>query len=594
MQSALVHAAAAAPAQAQCGRPAPRRPARLGARVACQAVQTAAAPEAATGAVKLPATHLASSAAALQQLKASSVNRYAMEKKSSIIAIGLTVHNAPVELREKLAVPEAEWQRAIEELCSYPHIEEAAVLSTCNRMEIYVVAVSFHRGVREVEDWMSRASGVGLEELRPHLFLLRDRDATGHLLRVSGGLDSLVMGEGQILAQVKQVHKVGQNAPGFGRHLNGLFKQAVTAGKRVRSETSISSGAVSVSSAAAELAQLKLPTHDFNDAKVCIIGAGKMSKLLVKHMHSKGCTRMTVLNRSLPRAEALAEEFPEVQFDIHLMHDLMKCVEESDLIFAASGSEELLVHKEDIENMPAASEKVGGVRRFVDISVPRNIAPQLNELEGKAIVYNVDDLKEVVAANKEERARAAAEAEVLLKEEQLAFEAWRDSLETVPTIKALRGKAETIRASELEKTLNKLGDGLTNKQKKVRAGVGWDRVVPRCITAAAAAGQVRLQFARKLAVATAQPTPPGMIASPLPPPLLAFPTPQVIEELSKGIVNKLLHGPMTALRCDGADADTVAQTLANMEALERMFGLSEDEGLTPAQAQKVKAAAGKR
>ena len=181
---------------------------------------------------------------------------------------------------------------------------------------------------------MSRASGVPLEELRPHLFLLRDRDATGHLLRVSGGLDSLVMGEGQILSQVKQVHKVGQNSPGFGRHLNGLFKQAVTAGKRVRTETSISSGAVSVSSAAAELAQLKLPTHDFADAKVCsgkvgcgssgcmaggtayrgrvlpaadwsfpsraqvcIIGAGKMSRLLVKHLESKGCKRVTVLNR---------------------------------------------------------------------------------------------------------------------------------------------------------------------------------------------------------------------------------------------------------------------------------------------------------
>ena len=125
-------------------------------------------------------------------------------------------------------------------------------------------------GVREVEEWMSRASGVPLDELRPYLFLLRDRDATGHLLRVSGGLDSLVMGEGQILAQVKQVYKVGQNCPGFGRHLNGLFKQAVTAGKRVRAETSISSGAVSVSSAAAELAQLKLPTHNFSDAKVCM------------------------------------------------------------------------------------------------------------------------------------------------------------------------------------------------------------------------------------------------------------------------------------------------------------------------------------
>lgn len=436
-----------------------------------------------------------------------------MEKKSSIIAIGLTIHNAPVELREKLAVPEAEWPRAIEELCSFPHIEEAAVLSTCNRMEIYIVGLSFHRGVREVEEWMSRASGVPLDELRPYLFLLRDRDATGHLLRVSGGLDSLVMGEGQILAQVKQVYKVGQNCTGFGRQLNGLFKQAVTAGKRVRAETSISSGAVSVSSAAAELAQLKLPTHNFNDSKVCIIGAGKMSRLLVKHLASKGCNKVTILNRSMPRAEALAEEFPDVEFNIHLMPDLMHCVEDSNVIFAASGSEELLVNASDIAGMPPASDKVGGVRRFIDISVPRNIAPDINQETSGAIVYNVDDLKEVVAANKEERAKAAAEAEVLLSEEQVAFEAWRDSLETVPTIKALRGKAESIRSAELERTLNKLGDGLTTKQKKV------------------------------------------------------------VEDLSKGIVNKLLHGPMTALRCDGADPSAVTQTLANMEALERMFEL---------------------
>lgn len=163
------------------------------------------------------------------------------------------------------------------------------------------MTVSWHRGVREVEEWMSRASGVPLDELRPYLFLLRDRDAVMHLLRVSGGLDSLVMGEGQILAQVKQVFKVGESTPGFGRHLTGLFKQALTAGKRVRSETSISTGGVSVSSAAAELVQLKLPTHNFNDARITIIGAGKMSTLLVKHLTSKGCKKVTIINRSLPR-----------------------------------------------------------------------------------------------------------------------------------------------------------------------------------------------------------------------------------------------------------------------------------------------------
>lgn len=427
------------------------------------------------------------------------------------------MHGAPVEMREKLAVPEAEWPRAIEELCAYPHLEEAAILSTCNRMEVYVVALSWHRGVREVEEWLSRASGLPLEKIRPYLFVLRDRDATEHLLNVSGGLDSLVMGEGQILAQVRQVYKVGQNCKGFGRHLNGLFKAAITSGKRVRAETSICSGAVSVSSAAVELAQLKLPSRSFDDAQVCVIGAGRMSTLLVKHLASKGCKQVTVLNRSLPRAEALAEEFPEVEFDIRLMVDLMDRVEASDVIFAASGSEEILVHKQDVENMAPASRAVGGKRRFLDISVPRNIGNDINELDG-AVVYNVDDLKEVVAANKEERAKAAAEGDLIIKEEQRSFEAWRDSLETVPAIKALRGMAESIRMHELEKAMKKMGgDALTKKEKKV------------------------------------------------------------LEDMSRGIINKLLHGPMTALRCDGTDPKAVGETLANMEALERMFNLSSVE-----------------
>jgi glutamyl-tRNA reductase len=166
--------------------------------------------------------------------------------------------------------------------------------------------------------------------------------------------------------QVKQVYKVGQNCPGFGRSLNGLFKQAITAGKRVRAETSISTGSVSVSSAAVELAQLKLPSRSWDGVRVCIIGAGKMSTLLVKHLLSKGCKEVTVLNRSMPRAEALAQEFPDMKFNIHLMPDLMKCVEGSDVIFAASGSEELLIKKEDVEKMGQAGEKVGPCASWVD------------------------------------------------------------------------------------------------------------------------------------------------------------------------------------------------------------------------------------
>eukprot|EP00210_Caulerpa_lentillifera_P002713 g2593.t1 len=466
---------------------------------------------------RLPDTHLTSSIKALEVLQGNEqINRYLTEKRNSLVAMGITVQNCPVAIREKLAIPEAEWPRAIDELTTYPHLEEAAVLSTCNRMEVYVMALSWHRGVKEIEDWLCRASGVPIEELRPHLFLLKDRDATAHLFSVAGGLESMVLGEGQILSQIKQVYKVGQNCNGFGRHLNGLLKQAITAGKRVRNETSICSGAVSISSAAAELAQLKLPTHDFTDANICIIGAGRMSILLIKHLVSKGCKKISILNRSLARAEALAEQFPEVEFDIHLMKDLLVCVEACDVIFAASSSEEILLNKSQVQQMTRVNERVGGVRRFFDISVPRNISNCINELEANR-VFNVDSLQEVVAANKTERTKAAKEAEELIHQEIQSFEAWRDSLETVPAIKALRGKAEEIRSSELEKALNKCGDGLTKKQLKA------------------------------------------------------------LEDMSRGIVNKLLHGPMTALRCDGADPKAVGQTLANMDALERMFGLSHVE-----------------
>ncbi|CAI5468631.1 unnamed protein product [Closterium sp. Yama58-4] len=457
----------------------------------------------------------ASSAAALEQLRVANTNRYTSEK-SSIIVVGLSVHTAPVSMREKLAVPEAEWPRAITELCEYPHIEEAGVLSTCNRMEIYVVALSWHRGIREVTEWMSKSSGVPVEELRPHLFLLRQRDATQHLLRVSSGLDSLVLGEGQILAQVKQVFKVGQGAEGFGRNLNGLFKQAIEAGKRVRTETSIASGAVSVSSAAVELAAMKLPEAGLKEARVMIVGAGKMSRLLVKHLLSKGCNTMTVVNRSLGSVEQLQSEFPDATLLYRPLPEMMQAAAEAEVVFTSTASETLLFDQSNVQDLPPAGDLTDGVRHFIDISVPRNVGSCVANVQ-QTRVYNVDDLKEVVAANKEERRKKALEAQAIIEEELQAFDAWRDSLETVPTIKKLRQKIEGIRQAELDRILAKMGEEPTKKQKKL------------------------------------------------------------IEELSKGIVNKILHGPMTHLRSDGSDARTVSETLENMYALERMFDLAAEE-----------------
>jgi len=460
----------------------------------------------------------ADSAKALQNLQSLTPVSENSEKKSSIVALGLSVHACPVELRERLAVQD-DWSKCIEELTAYPHIEEAAILSTCNRMEVYVVALSFHRGVREVEDWMCKrpADGeVDLEYLRKHMFLLKDEDATAHLLRVSAGLDSLVLGEGQILAQVKGVVEKGEGVSGMGRHLNGLFKAAVTAGKRVRTETKIASGAVSVSSAAAELALMKLPSGSYDDAEILIVGAGTMSRLLVKHLQSKNCKKFKLLNRSLPRAEELAADFPDCEITIGLMDELESSVAAADTIFVASSSDEPIINKAMLEKMPEAPEKVGGIRRLFDISVPRNVDSDVNEMT-TARVFNVDDLKEVVEKNKGARAQAAEDAKELLLEEQGSFEAWRDSLETVPTIKRLRQKAEDIRLQALEKTMKQMGDDLTKKQRKA------------------------------------------------------------VEDLSRGIVNKLLNGPMQSLRSDGTDARQVQETLVNMHALERMFELSPQE-----------------
>ncbi|CAL4927613.1 unnamed protein product [Urochloa decumbens] len=466
----------------------------------------------------------AASIAALEQFKISA-DRY-MKEKSSIAVIGLSVHTAPVEMREKLAVAEELWPRAIQELTNLNHIEEAAVLSTCNRMEIYVMALSWNRGIREVVDWMSKKSGIPASELREHLFMLRDSDATRHLFEVSAGLDSLVLGEGQILAQVKQVVRSGQNSGGLGKNIDRMFKDAITAGKRVRCETNISAGAVSVSSAAVELALMKLPKTESLSARMLLIGAGKMGKLVIKHLIAKGCKKVVVVNRSVERVDAIREEMKDIEIVYKPLSEMYEAAAEADVVFTSTASETPLFTKEHAEALPPISDTMGGVRLFVDISVPRNVSACVSEV-GSARVYNVDDLKEVVEANKEERLRKAMEAQTIITQELKRFEAWRDSLETVPTIKKLRSYADRIRASELEKCLQKIGED--NLNKKMR---------------------------------------------------------RAIEELSTGIVNKLLHGPLQHLRCDGSDSRTLDETLENMHALNRMFSLDTEKAIIE---QKIKA-----
>lgn len=361
-------------------------------------------------------------------------------------------------------------------------------------------------------DFSWQISGVPVSELCQHRFMLYNKDATQHLFEVSAGLNSLVLGEGQILSQVKQVVKTGQGVTGFDRKISGLFKRAITVGKRVRSETNISTGSVSVSSAAVELALLKLPESSYASTRFLVVGAGKMGKLVIKHLVAKGCKKMVVVNRSQDRVAAICDELKDAEIIYRPLSDLLQCAAEADVVFTCTATEVPIFLKEHVQMLPLVSSQVGGRRLFVDISVPRNVESSVGDLE-TACVYNVDDLKEVVEANKEDRLRKAMEAQAIIIEEVKQFEAWKDSLETVPTIKKLRAYAERIRAAELDKCLSKMGDNITKKQKAA------------------------------------------------------------INDLSTGIVNKLLHGPMQHLRCDGTDNRDLNEILENMHTLNRIFGL---------------------
>ncbi len=427
----------------------------------------------------------------------------------SIVVIGLSHRTAPVEVREKLSIPEPQIEAAMKSLQSCAHISEVAILSTCNRLEIYVVVKETDLGIREVNQFLTDYGQLSIEDLRHHLFVLLHEDAVMHLMRVASGLDSLVLGEGQILAQVKNTHKLGQQYLGIGSILNRLFKQALTAGKRVRTETSIGTGAVSISSAAVELAQWKV--SNLAAEQIAILGAGKMSRLLVQHLISKGAVDVTVINRSAKRAEDLKKLFPEIELKLEPLSNMLPVVGKSSLVFTSTASNDPLIDRVNLNSVLTERTLM-----IFDISVPRNVHSNVNELTNVQ-AFNVDDLKAVVAQNQESRRQMAMEAEVLLDEELAGFSSWWQSLETVPTINCLRDKMENIRVQELEKALSRLGSEFAERHQ------------------------------------------------------------EVIEALTKGIVNKILHDPMVQLR---AQQDIEARQQA-MAALQTLFNLEQIQPHTP-------------
>lgn len=379
-----------------------------------------------------------------------------------IAVVGLSHKTASVEIRERLSIPEAEVHQTIQTLKFYPHIKEIAILSTCNRLEVYAVLADTQQGVQEIIQYLSEAKNIPLSALRRHLFVLLHEDAVTHLMRVTCGLDSLVLGEGQILAQVKTAHQLAHKSQGTGRVLNHLFKTSLTAGKRVRTETDISTGAMNVSSAAVELACMK--TEALHAQDCVVVGAGKMGELLIKHLIAKGASRIRVVNRSTSKAEEMLSQFQHV-IPVHPMEELLLTTAKADLVFTSTSAPEPILQRSTLE--PHLN---GRALTIFDISVPRNVAPDVQELH-QVKAYYVDDLKQVVEGNRALRRRIAAQVEKMVEVEVLEFQVWSRALEAVPTINSLRDKVEAIREQELEKALSRLGSEFAEKHQAVLDGL---------------------------------------------------------------------------------------------------------------------------
>jgi glutamyl-tRNA reductase len=406
-----------------------------------------------------------------------------------IAVVGLSHRTAPVEIRERLSIPEQSLEASLQQLRSDDQVLEASILSTCNRLEIYTLLRNPEDGIEAVGSFLSQVSGLSLAELGPHLFAYHHEEAVAHLLRVAAGLDSLVLGEGQILSQVKKMVRLGQEYRSVGPILNRLLTQAVSTGKRVRTETNLGTGAVSISSAAVELAQLKLGQAkgldelvSLDQQQVAVVGAGRMARLLLQHLQSKGCRAVVLLNRTVARAEALAADFPQFPVQCRPLEDLDHCLSTCSLVFTSTAAEEPVISAGRLAGLNRRSSLM-----LIDIGVPRNISADAGELGG-VDSFDVDDLQEVVARNQEARREMAAEAEGLLREESRLFLEWWDGLEAVPLVNKLRLQLEKIREQELLKALSRMGPDLSARERKV------------------------------------------------------------VEALSKGIINKILHTPVTHLR----------------------------------------------
>jgi glutamyl-tRNA reductase len=374
-----------------------------------------------------------------------------------LLVIGLNHNTAPIEIRECLAFPEDKLGEALSKVHALSSVKEDMIVSTCNRVEVYAATRETDKAVHDLKEFLCQYHGISLKEFEKSLYTHIGEEAVRHIFRVASSLDSMVLGEPQILGQIKEAYDISQQANTSGLILHRLLHRAFHVAKRVRTETKIAISAVSVSSVAVALAEKIFGTLE--KKTVLLIGAGEMCELAARHLVAGGVEKMLVTNRTYERAVSLAQEFSGEAIPFE---DMPQGLKKADIVMSATNSPQYLIGHDQIT-------KVMKDRRqkpifFIDIADPRDIEPKVGDVEN-VYLYNMDDLQKVANENVKDREKEAQKAETLVQDEVVKFVTWYRSLEVTPTIVALRKKFEEIRKKELEKTLS-LHPNLSDKEKK--------------------------------------------------------------------------------------------------------------------------------
>ena len=371
-----------------------------------------------------------------------------------IVVVGLNHETAPVAVREALAFPKEGLPEALARVREEAGLGEAVILSTCNRVEVY--GRSADSSGDAVAAFLARYHSRNLEDIAPHLYRLEGEAAVRHAFRVAASLDSMVMGEPQILGQVKDAYEVAEKAGSLGSVLSALRNRSVAAAKRARTETAIGRNAVSVSHVAVELARKIF--GELRDRSVLLVGAGKMSEVAARQMVRDGARASVLGGRTFEKAEQLAAALGGRAAPLEALRAELA---RADIVISGTGAPGIVIRREDVEAAQAARR--GRPLFLIDIAVPRDVAEDAGKVSG-VFLYDLDDIKTVAEANLRERKKEASAAEAILEQEIKEFLEWRRSLEVVPLLVELRKRADEIRRTEIEKARRRLGP-LTPEQE---------------------------------------------------------------------------------------------------------------------------------